>query len=233
MKFPAPLLPATLIRRYKRFLADAVMPGGEVLTVHCANPGAMLGLDTPGIKIWLSDSGNPRRKLRYSWELAQIGKGLVGINTALPNRIAEEALLAGQIPELSGYPPPRREVSYGTGSRIDLLLQAPERRQCYVEIKNVHLMRQAGVAEFPDCRTARGARHVSELAEMVKQGHRAVLLYVVQREDCHTFATAGDIDPVYAAAQASARARGVEVICYDCRISTQEIRLRQVLPVMD
>lgn len=231
MKFPSPLIPATLIRRYKRFLADAAMPGGDVLTVHCANPGAMLGLNAPGMEIWLSDSGNPRRKLRYSWELAQIGAGLVGINTALPNRIAEEAILDGRIPELSGYASLRREVSYGAGSRIDLLLQGPDRRQCYVEIKNVHLMRQAGLAEFPDSRTARGAKHLAELAAMVQQGHRAVLLYVVQREDCDRFAIAGDIDPVYAEAQASARAQGVEMICYDCRISTREIRLRQALPV--
>lgn len=233
MKFPTPLIPATLIQRYKRFLADAEMPGGDLLTVHCANPGAMLGLNAPGLKIWVSDSGNPKRKLRHSWELAQIGAGLVGINTALPNRIAEEAILAGRIPELSGYGLLTREVSYGAGSRIDLLLKDPERGKCYVEIKNVHLMRQEGLAEFPDSRTARGARHLSELAGMVKQGHRAVLLYVVQREDCDRFAIARDIDPVYAQAQASARAAGVELICYDCQISTQEIRLRGALPVKD
>ena len=243
MKFSSPLLRATLIRRYKRFLADVEMPDGEVLTVHCANPGAMLGLNMPGMEVWLSDSNNPtrlrqgatprrERKLRYSWELARIGAGLVGINTAHPNRIAEEAILAGRIPELAGYAGLRREVRVGGNSRIDLLLEDEGRGLCYVEVKNVHLARQSGLAEFPDSVTARGARHLNEMAKLVAQGHRAVMLFIVQREDCSRFSVAGDIDPAYARALDNARRQGVEAICYDCRLSTEEIILNQSLPIL-
>lgn len=232
MKFSTPLLRATLIRRYKRFLADAEMPDGEALTVHCANPGAMLGLNMPGLEIWLSDSDNPKRKLRYSWELARIGAGLVGINTAHPNRIAGEAILAGRIPELAGYAGLRREVRYGANSRIDLLLQHEGRAQCYVEVKNVHLTRHGGLAEFPDSVTARGAKHLDEMAKMVAEGHRAVMLFIVQREDCSRLSIAGDIDPAYARALDNARRQGVEAICYDCRLSTEEIILNRSLPIM-
>lgn len=232
MKFSAPLLRATLIRRYKRFLADVEMPDGEMLTVHCANPGAMLGLNMPGMEVWLSDSNNPKRKLRYSWELAQVGDAMVGINTAHPNRIAEEAILAKKIPGLAGYAGLRREVNYGRNSRIDLLLEDAGRGLCYVEVKNAHLMRQPGLAEFPDSVTKRGTKHLAEMVEMVAQGHRAVMLYVVQRDDCNRFAVARDIDPAYASALEDVKSRGVEIICYDCRLSTEAIILHQPLPII-
>lgn len=232
MKFSAPLLRATLIRRYKRFLADVEMPDGEMLTVHCANPGAMLGLNMPGMEVWLSDSNNPKRKLRYSWELAQVGDAMVGINTAHPNRIAEEAILAKKIPGLAGYAGLRREVNYGRNSRIDLLLEDAGRGLCYVEVKNAHLMRQPGLAEFPDSVTKRGTKHLAEMVEMVAQGHRAVMLYVVQRDDCNRFAVARDIDPTYASALEDVKSRGVEIICYDCRLSTEAIILHQPLPII-
>ncbi len=232
MKFSVPLIRATLIRRYKRFLADVEMPDGQTLTVHCANPGAMQGLNMPGMEIWLSDSKNPKRKLRYSWELARLDTGLAGINTAHPNRIAEEAILAGRIPELAGYAGLRREVNYGRNSRIDLLLEDAIRGLCYVEVKNVHLMRQPGLAEFPDSVTTRGAKHLAEMAEMLAQGHRAVMLYLVQRDDCNRFTVAGDIDPAYARALNDAQSRGVEAICYDCRLSVEEIILNQALPIV-
>ncbi|MDO9460176.1 MAG: DNA/RNA nuclease SfsA [Alphaproteobacteria bacterium] len=232
MKFSAPLLRATLIRRYKRFLADVEMPDGEMLTVHCANPGAMLGLNMPGMEVWLSDSNNPKRKLRYSWELARVGDAMVGINTAHPNRIAEEAILAKKIPGLAGYAGLRREVNYGRNSRIDLLLEDAGRGLCYVEVKNAHLMRQPGLAEFPDSVTKRGTKHLSEMVEMVAQGHRAVMLYVVQRDDCNRFAVARDIDPTYASAVEDVKSRGVEIICYDCRLSTEAIILHQPLPII-
>ena len=199
------------------------------MTVHCPNPGAMLGLADPGIDVWLSNSNNPKRKLSHTWELARVDNTLAGINTLQANRIGEEAVLAGKIRELSGYDNVRREVPYGKNSRIDLLLEAEGRPDCYVEIKNVHLMRTPGLAEFPDSVTARGTKHLGELADMVRAGHRAVMLYVVQRGDCGRFALAADIDPAYAAAFETARAAGVEGLCYGCVLSPEEIVLDKAL----
>src|SRR5258706_1065803 len=157
MRFSAPLVPGTLVKRYKRFLADVVLPSGETVTAHCANPGAMIGLNVPGAKVWLSKSANPNRKLSHSWELIEVDLGggaeLVGINTSHPNALASEAIAAGFIPELAGYTTLRREVKYGKNSRVDFLLEGPPRPPCYVEIKNLHLMRRAGLAEFPDAVT--------------------------------------------------------------------------------
>ncbi len=234
MRFDPPLVPARLLRRYKRFLADVQFEDGEAATVHCPNPGAMLGLDAPGARIWLSPARNPARKLRWTWELAEApdgqgGSGLVGINTGHPNRLAAEAIAAGSLPDLAGYPELRREVRYGKNSRIDLLLQAPERPDCYVEVKNVHLRRQGDLAEFPDCVTARGAKHLEELGDMVEQGHRAVMLYLVQRSDCSTFAIAADIDPAYARGLERALKRGVEALCVACMITPEEITVARPL----
>ena len=216
MKFPTPLIPAILEQRYKRFLADVTLENGEVITVHCPNPGAMMGLNQPGIRAWISDSGNPKRKLRHTLELLEVqapaGPVLVGLNTMHPNKLAEEAILADRIPELSGYDSLRREVRYGENSRIDILLENDNRPPCYVEIKNVHLVREKGLHEFPDCKTARGAKHLREMANMVEQGHRAVMLYVVQREDGDKFQLAEDLDPEYAAAFAQATECGVEAL---------------------
>ncbi len=245
MQFPDPLLRGTLIKRYKRFLADVALDvdgdidgagaGETAVTAHCPNPGSMLGLNAPGSEVWLSPARNPTRKLRYTWELLRYDGRLVGINTGHPNRLVEEAVAAGAIAELAGYDDMRREVRYGKNSRIDLLLSGGGRPDCYVEVKNVHLKRdgdgEPGVAEFPDSVTKRGAKHLAEMSDMVAAGHRAVMVYVVQREDCDRFALAGDIDPGYADAFAAARAAGVEAICYACKITTDGIHIAAPLPI--
>ncbi|MDX1709611.1 MAG: DNA/RNA nuclease SfsA [Rhodovibrionaceae bacterium] len=234
MRFEQPLTPGRLVRRYKRFLADVALDSGESVTAHCANPGSMLGLAEPGMRVWLSPSTNPARKLAYSWELVAAGGGLVGINTAHPNAIAAEAIAAGAVPELAGYGILKREVRYGKSSRIDILLSGPEDGgpDCYVEVKNVHLMRSQGLAEFPDSVTARGAKHLAELSDMVEAGHRAVMLYLVQRGDCERFSLAGDIDPAYERALGEAAARGVETLAYACNVSPEAIELSRRLPVV-
>ena len=237
MQFPAPLIPATLIRRYKRFLADVMLPTGEAITAHVANPGAMTGLDAPGSNVWLSKSDNPKRKLPYSWELVEVdfgaGTELVGVNTAHPNVLAGEAIRNNVIPDLVGYASIRREVKYGKNSRIDFLLEDDGRPPCYVEIKNVHLMRSAGLAEFPDSVTARGAKHLDELVAMVAGGARAVMLYVIQIGSSERFALARDIDPAYGAAFDRARAAGVEALAWKCAISAEEIAVAEPVTLAD
>jgi sugar fermentation stimulation protein A len=236
MRFPSPLIPATLVRRYKRFLADVVLPGGEEITAHVANPGAMTGLAAPGAKVWLSRSDNPARKLPYSWELVEVDLGsgpeLVGVNTGHPNPLVGAAIAAGAIPELAGYGSLRREVKYGRNSRVDFLLEEEGKPSCFVEVKNVHLMRAKGLAEFPDAVTARGAKHLDELADMVAQGHRAMMVYLVQIGSADRFALARDIDPRYGAAFDRAQAAGVEAIAYRCVISAVEIAVAGAVPVL-
>jgi len=237
MRFPEPLIPAKLIKRYKRFLADVVLPSGETVTAHCANPGSMIGLMPPGARVWLSRSDNPNRKLAHSWELIEVDLGggaeLVGINTSLPNALAAEALAAGQIPELAGYASVRREVKYGKNSRVDFLLEDAGRPPCYVEIKNVHLMRTPGLAEFPDAVTKRGAKHLVELADMVALGTRAVMLFLVQIGSAQAFKLARDIDPAYGRAFDLARAGGVEAIARRCRLSHQGIEVAEEISIVE
>jgi sugar fermentation stimulation protein A len=189
----------------------------------------MLGPAEPGSGIWLSPAG-AGRKLPFGWELVRVGDGLVGINTAWPNRLAEEAIASDRIEALRGYETKRREVAYGVNSRIDLLLETSGKPRCYVEVKNVHLKRR-GAAEFPDCVTMRGAKHLDELSAMVKAGQRAVMLYVVQRGDCEDFTLADDIDPAYASAFDRARRAGVEMLCYRCDISRDGIEIDRPLPI--
>jgi sugar fermentation stimulation protein A len=201
-----------------------------VATAHCANPGAMLGVASEGAEVWLMPSTDPRRSLAWSWELIRVGEHLVGINTGRPNAVAAEAIAAGRIPPLSGYATARREVAYGRQSRVDLLLEGPGRPICYVEVKNVHLRRGAW-AEFPDSVTSRGARHLAELSAMARAGHRAVMLYVVQRGDCEGFRIAHDLDPVYDMAFRAARAAGVEALCYACEVGVDGIEIGRPLPL--
>lgn len=233
MRFERPLLEARLIRRYKRFLADVILDTGEGITVAVPNTGSMMGLTEPGSRVWLSKSTNPKRKYAHTLEIVEADGTMVGINTGLPNRLVEEAIAAGLVDDLADYPIVRREQRYGERSRIDLLLEHPERGRAYVEVKNVHLMRQPGLAEFPDTVTARGARHLDELSAMVAAGHRAVMVYLVQRSDCHRFRLCGKLDPSYAAAFDRAAGAGVEAYALGCSISNSEIiadRAIEILP---
>ena len=230
MLLPQPMAHGRLVQRYKRFFADVVLESGEALTAHCPNPGAMLGLNAPGLPVWLSWSDNPKRKLAWTLELVEADGGLVGVNTMHPNRLVAEALSEDAIPELTGYAVHRREVRFGAASRVDFLLTHPERPDCYVEVKNVHLRRQGSLAEFPDCVAARSAKHLRELTAEVGRGARAVQLFVIQRTDCDRFAACADLDPAYAAGLTAAAKAGVEVLCYGCDISCQEVRIARRIP---
>jgi len=240
-----------LVARYKRFFADVVLDDGREITAHCPNPGAMLGLNTPGLPAWVSRSEDPKRKLAYTLELVEADGGLVGINTMHPNRLVAEALVADAIPELTGYASHRREVRYGLNSRVDFLLEAPGRARCslevkndqsyftrelrpdhklWLEVKNVHLTRTKGLAEFPDCVAARSLKHLRELEAMVTEGDRAVALFVVQRTDCDEFSACYDLDPAFANGLDRAAEAGVEVLIYACDISVERVSLSRRLP---
>ena len=225
MRFPLPLERGRLVRRYKRFLADVELDDGRALTAHVPNPGAMLGLNDPGLAVWLSPAASPTRKLSHTLEMVEADGGLVGVNTMNPNRLAAEALEQGRIPELAGYDLVRREVRYGVNSRIDFLLTSQGRPACWLEVKNCHFRREGALAEFPDCVAARSLKHLGELEAMAAQGDRAVMLFVIQRSDCERFAAAGDIDPGYAAGLARAAANGVEVLAYACDLSPEAVEI--------
>ncbi len=224
MLFETPLVPARLIRRYKRFLADCRLEDGSEVTAHCANPGSMLGLAEPEQKIWLEPNDDPKKKLKYGWRLVDHENGhFTGVDTSVPNKALRAALLAREIPELAAYETIRPEVKYGENSRIDFLLTQPGLPDAYVEVKSVTLSRQPGLAEFPDSVTARGTKHLGELSAMAAQGHRAIMLYLVQRTDCDQFALAADIDPAYADAFKTAQAQGVERLVIGTRISSEGV----------
>jgi sugar fermentation stimulation protein A len=230
MEFAAPLIRARLIQRYKRFLADVVFEDGSEATIHVPNPGAMLGVNAPGLTVWVSRSDSKTRKLPHTLELVEADGGLVGVNTLHPNRLVAEALAAGALPEFAGYSKVRPEVKFGAASRVDFLLEGEGLPPCYLEIKNVHLRRGEGLAEFPDCVAARSAKHLRELSEMVAQGTRAAVLFVVQRQDCDAFAACRELDPKFAAALDDAAAAGVEVVVYGCAMSAAAIRIADRIP---
>lgn len=234
MLFPQPLIEGVLIRRYQRFLADVQLSDGSRVTAHSANTGSMLGCSTPGSRVWLSRALNPARKYPLSWEIVEVAPGvLVGINTALPNRLVQEAIEHGVARGLQGYDRIRGEVAYGTErSRIDLLLGCDaDDTRCYVEVKNVTAADQ-GVAIFPDAVSARGAKHLRELMAVVAAGHRGVLCFCVQRGDVHEVRPADAIDPLYGATLRQALAAGVEAIAYRAEVSPAGITLRTPLPVV-
>lgn len=233
MTFAAPLVRGRLIRRYNRFLADVVLDSGEAVTAHCPNTGAMLGLNAPGLPVWLEPTDSPTRKLRFGWRLVELPGGhWAGIDTQTPNRVAGEALRARAIPALAAYGTLRAEVRYGARSRVDFLLEEAGLPPVYVEVKNVHLRRTGTLAEFPDSVTTRGATHLAELATMRARGARAVMLYVIQRTDCDALAMAADLDPAYAAAFAAARAAGVEMLAHRCAIGPAAVTLDGPVPVL-
>lgn len=230
MKFDVELIKGKLIKRYKRFLADVELENGDVVTAHCANSGSMLSVKDEGSTVWLSPANNPKRKLKFTWEIIEVDGFNVGINTGHPNKIVEEAILAGQVKELTGYANLRREVKYGQNSRIDVLLEDDDKPKCYVEVKNVTLKRGDN-ADFPDSVTSRGAKHLRELGDMVEEGHRAVMFYLVQRADCKIMDIARDIDATYDEELKLAIKRGVEVICYQCDVGTDEIKVTTPVPI--
>lgn len=229
MKLPIPLYAGTLIRRYKRFLADVELENGETVTAHCPNSGSMKGCAAPGSRVLLSRSGNPNRKLEFTWELVQVNGSWVGINTGLPNRLVAEAIREGTIPELAGYDGIRPEVRYGEGSRIDLLLSGSP-GLCYVEVKNCTLV-EGDRALFPDAETLRGQKHLKELMREVREGNRGVIFYVVQRADARALAPADAIDPEYGRLLRLAVKNGVEALAWQADVAPEEIRLVRPLKV--
>jgi sugar fermentation stimulation protein A len=232
VRFPRPLVEGRLIRRYKRFLADIQLEAG-VVTAACPNTGSLMGCCEAGNRVWLSESDNAARKYRHTWELVEVGRTLVGINTGLPNALVAEAIAAGVIPELAGYASVRREVAFGEeGSRVDLVLEGGGREPCYVEVKNVTAAARRGVALFPDCVSERGARHLRELSRLKARGLRSVQLYCVQRGDVREVRPADAIDPVYGSTLREAMAAGVEVLAYRAKVSPDEIRLEGRIEVV-
>ncbi|MEO9652210.1 MAG: DNA/RNA nuclease SfsA [Roseobacter sp.] len=233
MRFQTELIPARLTRRYKRFLADCVLEGtGAEITAHCANPGSMMGLAEPGTRVWLEPNDDPKKKLKYGWRLVDHENGhFTGVDTALPNRLVKEALLARTLPPFVEFSDIRPEVKYGEKSRVDFLLRQDGVADMYVEVKSVTLNRTAGLAEFPDSVTARGAKHLDELTSVVAAGHRAAMFYLVQRTDCTTLSLAQDIDPAYAAAYRAARTAGVETFCFGTNVTPNGIDITDALKI--
>ena len=231
MRYKRQLVEGRLIRRYKRFLADIQLADG-VVTAACPNTGSLMGCCDAGNRVWLSESDNAARKYRHTWELVEVGRVMVGINTGLPNALVGEAIADGTLAELSGYEAMRREVRYGEeGSRVDWLLEAPGRAPCYVEVKNVTAAASKGVALFPDCVSERGSRHLRELMRLKARGLRPVQLYCVQRGDVREVRPADGIDHEYGRTLREAIAAGVEVLAYRARVTPEEIRLAERIPV--
>jgi sugar fermentation stimulation protein A len=228
IKWP-PLISGTLISRYKRFLADVCLENGEIVTVHCPNSGAMTGCSQPGQKVFVSFHDDPRRKLRYTWQLIEMPTSLIGVNTMIPNRLVAQSIRHGRICELLGYDTIFSEVKVGSNSRIDLLLQTNNSQRCYVEIKNCTLV-ENNQALFPDAVTSRGKKHLVELQTLVQDGYRCVMFYLIQRMDAKKFSPADKIDPSYGKELRKALSNGVEILAYDVQIDYEQINIHRQLP---
>lgn len=223
------LIAGTLVKRYKRFLADIRLESGEIITAHCPNSGAMTGCSQPGRKVLVSYHDDPHRKLKYTWQIIDMPTSLVGVNTMIPNRLVAQSISHGLISDLSGYADIFSEVKVGKNSRIDLLLQNNETDKCYVEVKNCTLV-ENGHAFFPDAITSRGKKHLVELQDLVFQGHRCVMFYLIQRMDAVKFSPAHNIDPEYGKELRKAVFNGVEILAYDVRIDFERIRIHRKVP---
>lgn len=231
MEFKIVPIEARIIKRYRRFLADIRAPDGTEFTVHVPNTGSMKSCWAPNWPVVISDSENPKRKYRYTLEMLHNGDTWIGVNTTRPNALVESGIKMGEIPELQGYSILRREVKYGQNSRIDILLEDAHHR-CYVEVKNSTLRTESSTdVHFPDAVSERGQKHIDELVAMIREGHRAVMFYLVQREDVKRFRPAWDIDPIYAEKLENAVQQGLEVLVYQCRLQPGEIHIHKKLPV--
>jgi sugar fermentation stimulation protein A len=233
LRYARALVEGRLIRRYKRFLADVQLPEG-VVTASCPNTGSMMGCCEPGSRVWLSESDSATRKYRHTWEIVEVDRDvMVGINTSLPNALVAEAIGDGTIGELAGYSSVRREVSFGEErSRVDFLLEGAAREPCYVEVKNVTAAASRGVALFPDCVSERGSKHLRELIRLKARGARPVQLYCVQRGDVKEVRPADGIDFEYGRTLREAIAAGVEVLAYRAKVTPDEVRLEEKIPVV-
>jgi sugar fermentation stimulation protein A len=230
VRFEQPLIEGTLVRRYKRFLADVKLTNGQEVTVHCANPGSMTGCSEPGSKVLVSVAADPRRKFKHQLEIIYAGRIPVGIHTGRPNAVVAEAVGKGLIPELAGYATLRREVLFGRDRRIDLLLEGNGLRSCYVEVKGVSLA-AGDVAMFPDSITENGPQHMAELVDIVREGNRAMVFFLAQRADVERFKIADSADPEFGQAIRDAIARGVEIICYRAKVTRRGIEIDKPVPV--
>lgn len=222
MRFQTELVPATLIRRYKRFLADIRLADGREVTAHCPNPGSMLGLADAGLRVWVEPNDDPKKKLKFGLRLVEVDGAFVVVDTGIANRVVKEALMQGLLADLTGDV--RAEVAYGENSRADFQIDR-EGKRIWVEVKSVSLSRQKGLAEFPDSKTVRGAKHLGVLAQQVAEGDRAVMVYLISRTDCHAVDVARDIDPDYWRAHEAAFAAGVEFRAYGVCVSPKEVVL--------
>ncbi len=233
MRFPDPLVEGVLIQRYKRFLADVRLPDGTEITAHVPNSGTMKTCSDPGSRVWISPAANPKRKLRWTLEIIEVGDGALAlVNTFHPNRIVREAIEAAAVPALAGYERLRPEVKYGEHSRIDLLLESDDRPRCWVEVKNVTLLDRPGLGRFPDAVTTRGTKHVRELMRVVADGDRGVLFFHVPRGDIDEVRPADAIDPVYGRTLREAAAAGVEVMAWRAAVTTEQVVLGEPIPVI-
>ena len=231
MIFEPPLVSGTLIKRYKRFLADIALDDGNQITASVPNTGSMLGLTTPGSTVWLSVNNDGKRKYAHSLQLVEADNTVVGVNTGLPNKLVREAIEAGQIADLGSYQTIKQEQKYGENSRIDFLLEDPKHGKAFVEVKNVHFVRSQNLAEFPDSVTSRGAKHLRELSDMVRQGHRGIMVYLVQRSDCERFKLCRDLDETYCNAFDLAIKVGVEAFAIRCQVNSKAIVPEKLIPI--